>query len=312
MRVIVPFSEKHVATALSDDRNSDGSEFILKRLPVKFRTPPVVSAGWRGPFEHYWNETLQDKAGIELCSELIDIWISPIKQITPRFLKTHINEIAVALASNPENISAVTCSAYLLVQKSLNFSFIDLITMNTEFRDQEEEQSIVLTRKVLRKILTDQCWSEQIMSLHYQTRVDIARSELLEDPLRRAVANYDAHEVVELSEIFGFDVAFQRLISMYDPYDLVKLASETHENDPKHEAWLSKWIPNINSYLEQYKDAISAYDSQLIEAYSNLTSREVKLSTARLKTEHAALSQHLSKSDLKSQRWKEFYPNSTI
>ncbi|ELB2889771.1 hypothetical protein QNE36_003825 [Vibrio parahaemolyticus] len=295
LRVIVPFSEKHVATALSDDKNSDGSEFILKRLPVKFRTPPVVSAGWRGPFEHYWNETLQDEAGIELCSELIDIWVSPIKQITPRFLKTHINEIAVALASNPEKISAVACSAYLLVQKSETVSFIDLIATNADIGDQNEEQSIVLTRKVLRKIFTDQKWSEQIMSIHFQTSTDIARSELLEDPLRRAVATYDAHEVVELSEIYGFDVAFQRLISISDPYELVKLASESDENEPKHEGWLSKWLPSINSYLEQYKDVTSTYDPQLIEAYSHLISRGIKLSTARLATEHTALSKELYK-----------------
>jgi hypothetical protein len=111
LRIIVPFSEKHVATALSDNDSTDGSEFILKRLPVKFRTPPVVSAGWRVPFKLYWDYTLKNHNGMELCAELIDIWVAPKKQITPRFLKSHINEIATALSSSraPDVIHIVLC-----------------------------------------------------------------------------------------------------------------------------------------------------------------------------------------------------------
>ncbi|MUK92470.1 hypothetical protein GNP80_08445 [Aliivibrio fischeri] len=289
LRVIVPFSEKHVSAALSDD-DTDGSEFILKRLPVKFRTPPIVSAGWRKPFEQYWTETLSSYDGIELCSELIDIWISSTKQITPRFLKNHINEIAATLSSNPENISTIACSAYLLAQKSKVLSFKDVISTTLS----NDNDTILLTHKVLRKVMTDDDWSSQIMSIHYQTTISVAKSELLETPLKRSLLQYDAENVIELSKLFGFDIAFQRLMGRNDPYEFVQLASEADINDERHKIWIDKWIPQINLYLEQYKKVCLGYNSSIITSYKKLLNDNITLSKARLEAEHNNIKNEIS------------------
>lgn len=303
LRIIVPFSEKHVAKALSNDKadDNDGSEFILKRIPVKFRTPPVVSAGWRSPFEFYWNETLPNFEGIELCAELIDIWIAPYKQITPRFLKSHINELAAVLSSNPEAVSPVSCSAYLLSQLSDTLSFTDIISSisNIEKNEdqeikQQEQQLILLTQKVLRKTLEDEEWSSQIMSIHYQTSIDIAQSELLDAPLKRAISQHDLEEVVRLSAIFGFDVAFKRLMGVYDPNEFVMLASEADFKLDVHRSLLGKWIPQINLYLEQYKNNCLGYDSSVTESCKTLITEGFNISTKRLVAEHDVIKNNAS------------------
>ncbi|MCG9755330.1 KTI12 family protein, partial [Shewanella insulae] len=287
LRVIVPFSEKHVSIALSESDQNDGTEFILKRLPVKFRTPPVVSAGWRKPFEYYWNETLVGNHGFELCAELIDIWIAPKKQITPRFLKTHINEIAVALNSTPEKISTVSCSAYLLSQRSFEFNFKDLIS--SENKDDEKQNTISLTRKVLRKNLSDEEWSSEIMSIHYQTNIEIAKSELLEIPLKSAVNRNNFDDVVELSHLFGFEISFQRLLGNTDPYSMVILAANYDEDIESHFDWLDKWVSQINLYLEQEKNNPQGYNQELLNSYKKLKSVGYELSSSRLITEHTEI-----------------------
>ncbi|WP_345873267.1 P-loop NTPase fold protein [Shewanella algae] len=301
LRVIVPFSEKHVSIALSESDQNDGIEFILKRLPVKFRTPPVVSAGWRKPFEHYWNETLIGIDGIELCAELIDVWISPKKQITPRFLKTHINEIAVALNSTPEEISTASCSAYLLSQRAIGFSYKDLISNNHIKDDSEKHQVVLLTHKVLRRVLSDEDWSSEIMAIHYQTSIEIAKSELLETPLNNAVYRKNFEDIVELSKLFGFDVSFQRLLSNIDPYIIVKLAANYNEGQNEHITWLKKWIKQINLYLEQEKNNPYGYDQEVLEAYKILKSAGYNLSNSRLISEHKFLSEKIKDSSKNKQ-----------
>ncbi|KJY81609.1 hypothetical protein TW81_17405 [Vibrio galatheae] len=290
LRVIVPFSEKHVAAALSDNDAADGSEFILKRLPVKFRTPPVVSAGWREPFEYYWSETLPKHSGLDLCAEIIDVWVTQHKQITPRFLKTHINEIAVALASNPEVISPVACSAYLLAQRSNKLSFKDIISSNSDQKEESSRQLISLTHKILRKALTDDEWSSQIMAVHYQTSFDVAKSELLESPLKSAISRSDFEELFELTPLFGFDVAFQRLLGTVDPYEYVNILSEANFDNDEHCAWVTKWIPNINIYLKQEEGNCLGYNQVVIESYRTILEAEYDISTSRLISEHKKLS----------------------
>lgn len=316
LRVIVPFSEKHVASALSDSGSEDGTEFILKRLPVKFRTPPIVSAGWRQPFEYYWNETLEGHDGIQFCAELIDIWIAPHKQITPRFLKTHINEIRATLASNPENVSTVACSAYLLAQRSESLNFKDVISNEKEQEDPSLQKLISWTHKVLRKTLTEDEWSSQIMSIHYQTNSHIARSELLENPLKRAISLPNFEEVLSLSSLFGFDIAFRRILGNLDPYDAINLSASATFDKKEHVEWLKKWLPEINIYLVQEKDHYLGYNPNVIKSFRILDNENYQTSKHRLITEHRVIRNALEKaiSDVKptEEILKQLYDLETI
>jgi energy-coupling factor transporter ATP-binding protein EcfA2 len=290
LRVIVPFSEKHVAAALSNNDTADGSEFILKRLPVKFRTPPVVSAGWREPFEYYWNETLPKYENLDLCAELIDLWIAPSKQITPRFLKAHINEVAVTLASNPEAVSPVACSAYLLAQRSNKLSFKDIISSNYEQKDDSLEQLISWTHKILRKILTDDEWASQIMAIHYQTRFDVARSELLESPLKSAISRSEFEDFFKLTSLFGFNIVFKRLLATTDPYEYVKLISNANFKNKQHCDWITKWLPHINNHLSQERNNCLGYNQEIVDSYNIILNAEFDIHTYRLISEHIKIS----------------------
>ncbi|WP_438455160.1 P-loop NTPase fold protein [Vreelandella venusta] len=249
IKTILPYSEEHLATSISSDP-LEGKEYIAKRLPVVFRAPPIVTAGWRDQFNLYWLETLGEIQNSDKCADLIDIWRDDKSQVTPRMLKKHINDIACTNIGNAKSLScAVACSAYLLAVKKYNVSLNVLLAANdVEMDDKVIERKIAATRRVLNSLYDVAEWTEQIACIHYQTGKDVARSELLYEPIIHSVKNYNTEELMRLSKVFGFDVFFQRTIESLDSREMIKLASYISEDKEKgNKQWLLKWLPRINA-----------------------------------------------------------------
>ncbi|PNH91327.1 P-loop NTPase fold protein [Vibrio diazotrophicus] len=303
-RVIVPFSEEHIAKALSSNGESNGQEFISKRLPVVFKAPPIVSAGWREPFKHFWSETLLTRPGYNQCCELIDIWItSQEKQVTPRLLKKHVNDIATLIISNSElSPNAAVCSAYLLVSKHSNLPFKYLLSTPENIPKgipEEIKTSLSRTQKILRKAMTDEQWAAEIMCVHFQSNEEIAKSELLDEPIRAAIKNVSSTRLFELSKLFGFKEAFDKYIELNDPYDVVILLGELLDREDIEESEKLQWIENhlatINHYLneERFNTAPNHYDSDLVAAYRTLLDSKIDINTLRIENEALTLEKYI-------------------
>ncbi|MFA0159278.1 P-loop NTPase fold protein [Vibrio sp. 10N.261.46.A3] len=323
LRIIVPYSENHIASALSSEKSKSnnetqeivqssksGQEFISKRIPVVFRAPPIMSAGWREPFAQYWKETLLDRGGKDDVADLIDLWSSTLesRQITPRFLKKHINDIASIIISNQEtNPKACCCSAYLLVCKLNKFPVNEFLSdTSSHATEHKDSPKIEATKRVLRKVVGINEWPLAIMAIHYQTSTELAQCELLGEPIKRAIKNHDAQSIVELANMYGFTIEFNKAIRSpnTEPYDLVCLAHSTIEH-PKNsegenpEKWVSTWIPEVNHALieNKHNTSLDNYDLKTISAFKALLDNGLPLNLERIEHEIKVVEQEILATD---------------
>lgn len=225
LKLLIPYSSDHVAKSLSDDLY-EGREFISKRIPISFQIPPILSAGWRNVFSHFWQQSFPNdlEALNHDTSELIEIWLPEAYQpITPRYLKKLINDIQITLLSTPYEIKSITCAYYILTTKQNNISFDKLLIENFEtdsLDDKLKEKFKKSIRKLQRIYDNDRKkWIDELLCINYQTNAQLAEGELIDEPLKIALTQYNPEELSRISDMFGFNSAWRRVIDFTDPTD---------------------------------------------------------------------------------------------
>ncbi|KTS35194.1 P-loop NTPase fold protein [Pantoea dispersa] len=236
LKLLIPYSSDHVAKSLSDDLY-EGREFISKRIPISFQIPPILSAGWRNVFAHFWQQSFPNdiEALHHDASELIEIWLPEAYQpITPRYLKKLINDIQITLLSTPYKIKSVICAYYILTTKQNNISFDKLLIENFEADTLDEKLKEKLKKSIrkLQRIYDNdrKKWIDELLCINYQTNAQLAEGELIDEPLKIALTQYNPDELSRISDMFGFNSAWRRVIDITDPTDwfvtLSKLSDE--------------------------------------------------------------------------------------
>ncbi|WP_414499676.1 P-loop NTPase fold protein [Zymobacter sp. IVIA_12111.31 C1] len=269
LKIILPYSEYHVAKAMNPDNINEGKEYISKRLPIVFRSPPIVSAGWANQFQKYWEETIENLTESNACVKLIEIWKDPTKDVTPRFLKRHINDIACIITCHSQEISPICCSAYLLSIKGTsepNISLEDLLSITENKEETDDRTLIKLTQNILNESMNKEQWTTQIACIHYQTNENIAKSELIYFPMNKAISSLDISRIFSLSSIYGFDFFFSKAISETSPLKITELLSKKGSlSDEEYKIFVEKWLPITNikindisslEYNEDYMEAV--------------------------------------------------------
>lgn len=294
-KILLPYSEQHLMNSLSESKYLEdlrtAKEYLSKRLPVVFSAPPIVTAGWRKQFENYWTITLSDISGINGVTELIDVWNEA--NVTPRFLKNLVNRIGTRIDGCPENenISGVSCAAYILALGSVNekdpITIQSLLTpISSKGRDESDKdhnenvdeeikniyERIRLTHSILNKYVgSSEEWSKQIACLYYQTTFDFAQSELLAEPIRSAISSLNAERLLKLKEIFGFDIFFRKEIDNSYPPQLIKLAAKIRKTSEESHNWVNDWINDVNQLSsESYIKTLVQFDQEYLTSVKEL------------------------------------------
>ncbi|WP_084978093.1 P-loop NTPase fold protein [Plesiomonas shigelloides] len=199
LRLLLPYSPNHIAKSLEKSMGDDslsGREFISKRVPVIFRTPPVLMGCWGDIFKGYWSETLND---IDGCNETISlmylwehIWI-------PRVMKGLINNIATTIESNPSSfkINGLCCAIYelLIVRKGMTLQ--DVIFDSARNADADADADAVEKSIRLLDISVHE-WREQIVAIHYNCSLKDAMVIFVNDKLASGQASSVAKLFKEL------------------------------------------------------------------------------------------------------------------
>ncbi|QQK64727.1 hypothetical protein F8A90_11750 [Cobetia sp. cqz5-12] len=276
VRIILPYSEVHVANAINKDSFTDGKEFISKRLPVVFRAPPIVTVGWREKYKKYWQETLGEIDGFENSADVINVWSGEAQQITPRFLKKHVNDIACLMASNNSKVNDATySSAYLLVVKYHRIDLKELLSSQKEPSESTEGnenkvKKIKAVQSILNRVSDEKEWSIELACIHYQTSEEIARSELLAEPIYRSVMSGDIHTVMSLSNVYGYDYYFKANARSVSSQELIKLSSDILDSDyDNKQEWVQRWMPTFNHRAKNEGNLVGC-DKEYIRSIKNL------------------------------------------
>jgi len=282
-KIIVPYSSRHVAAALKAD-DSGGHEFISKRIPVNFAVPPLITAGWQDVFIHYWKETVsEDVTDAKETIRIIERWLPEhYNKITPRLLKKVVNDIHILSLTVGKNEHRHVLIALYLFFTRYNFLDLKILISKPELLNETPFISASLIDKlkdthsqmVFLFPNREQEWSEYIISVHYQSDVSIARSELIDEPLMVAI-NEKKHESVEaLSLIWGFTSAWERTFSRFNLMKWIIVLSRMG----------SAYVENLTSEIKStvltcnrvlYKDTDFHANKALAEAIYSLYNSKV-------------------------------------
>ena len=260
LTVIVPFCSNKVAEYLKadGDRRYDARDFIAKKFPVVFRSPPVITSGWKDGFRQLWNHSFPDVDGnvIEQCAQLLQRH-SPMANnlVTPRLQKKFINDIATTALVVGEEISLLAIASHLLLCKYADLSLVEILRTDgfseTYQKEIGEQQAGLVkdTKTLLGATLGDSMetgWQIQFLQIHYLTTDDIAIAELLDTPLAEAFANEDHDALGGLTSLFGFSDAMRRLLSQRPSLaSLLPTISEAHQ--AREGDWIEPLLKLINS-----------------------------------------------------------------
>lgn len=277
-KIIVPYSSRHVAAALKVE-DSNGYEFISKRIPVNFTVPPLITAGWQEVFIRYWNETVStETVDAKETIRIIERWLPEYyKKITPRLLKKVVNDIHILSLTVGENHHRYVLIALYLFVTRYNFHDLKTLISNPELLTESEKINAALieklkdTRSQLWRLFPnrEQEWSEYIISVHYQSEVNIARSELIDAPLLAAVNDKKPEEVEELSTIWGFISAWERCFTRFDLISWIIVLSRLGRTCIDSLSTEIKATVNACN-LQIYQDAQLTPDKPLAEAIYSL------------------------------------------
>ncbi|WP_421282988.1 P-loop NTPase fold protein [Aeromonas veronii] len=269
-KIILPFSERHVSQALNKDDPNEGKEYISKKLPVVFKAPPVVTASWRDLFDALWLESLPEYKGIEESKKLISIWKKPEIQITPRLIKKHINDIASVVACNSTVTNAAFCSGYILACRQHNIEISKFLSSNYDSDNAAPYSKTILeTHKIFDKINNKEVWVTEIACLHYQTNANIAKSELLDEPIRNGFINNLADDVIKIRNVYGYDIALTNVIDDVSYIDCIKLCASALGDNKDYIDWIKKWLPIFNT-LPNTSSPLTSMDKVFVESIISL------------------------------------------
>lgn len=270
LTVIVPFCSTKVAAYLKADgeRDYDARDFIAKKFPVVFRTPPVITSGWKDGFRQLWGHTFSavDQSIVERCAQLLQRH-SPMENnlVTPRLQKKFLNDIATTALVVGDQISLLAIAAYLLLCKYAGHPLVEILRIDSGAVPVAEQNALAQklideTKALLTTVLgtqMDSGWQIQFLQIHYLTTSDIAIAELLDTPLAEAFANKDAKALVNLTGLFGFNDAMKRLLAQQPT--LVSLLPTIATAHQGHEGpWIDSLLALLNvEKLELFGDVKS-------------------------------------------------------
>lgn len=274
LTVIVPFCSTKLADYLKadGDRRYDSKDFIAKKFPVVFRSPPVITSGWKDGFHQLWSYSFPDTGGslIEHSAQLLQRH-SPMANnlVTPRLQKKFINDIAATALVVGEEISLLAIAGHLLLCKYAEFPLVEILRtdgFSAPYLDEIEKvqkaqvELVKDTQTLLSATLGDSMetgWQIQFLQIHYLTTGDIAIAELLDTPLAEAFASNDHEALGRLTSLFGFSDAMKRLIAKR-PVLASLLTTISNAHQAKEGEWITPLLDLINNArLEIFSESIT-------------------------------------------------------
>lgn len=229
LTVVVPFCSNKVAAYLGADadRKYDSRDFIAKKFPVVFRSPPVITSGWKDGFKRLWGHTFPAAAAqlSEQCAQLLHRH-SPMANglVTPRLQKKYINDIATTALVVGDQINLVCIAAHILLCRYSEVPMEEILRrggISQAFKDANSVDDATAAKYAQTQALLgilcgegmEEGWQIQLLQIHFLTTSEIAIAELIDEPLLNAFDSGDENKLFSLTSLFGFADAFKRYLA---------------------------------------------------------------------------------------------------
>lgn len=250
-RIVLPYSIEQVEKILDRDK-SEVEEFFSKKVAVTFSVPNLITYDWRTVFVEFLTGAFGFQIDLDeakKCADLIEVWK---KDITPRYLKNHINRLASkSISVDSKEFSLLSFCAYVLSVNEAGVEIEKVLASPFLTYEGEDVDPIELKISKTLKILDEEVGTKKrvraIMCAHFQAPYDVSRSEVLIKPIEDAVRILDAKEVIRLSRMYGFDHYFTK--NLYDVgaqtvAELLKNISNLESDESAN--FIVTWLPLCN------------------------------------------------------------------
>ena len=275
LKILLPYCAKELAAALGGTGMSQdyGFEYITKKVPISYKAPPAVSYHWRELFNKYWDDVLSDINGRETAADLVNI-LYRNEKITPRSLKYLVNSVGLAVDSCPESdIHGGVCAAYVLAGQGQQLKSVGQLISKHESSDSSAGR---IQRVLNRDVSNEDDWVLQVACLHYKCKKNVAKSELIVDPMEAAVRDGSAEALFELSSIHGFNHEFRHYITDRGNYVYLLPCLAKMLNIAGGLEFLHAWIGVVNDFWQRQTSPEIFHDG-LTEAIEELARNEFLL-----------------------------------
>ena len=297
IQLVLPYSRTHIASSLMDTKD-EGREFISKRIPVTFRVSPIVSADWKTLCEKMISDALGPVTDEDsnLIIQLISLWSDfQCKQITPRYLKMIVNSVVSVMTTDTEDVSLVSAFFYQVAHQCCEVPMVEVLSRiekstsestddnkDRNYRDYVERSWVLIERT-----LSFESCSRDLVSIHYQTKYQIAESEILRSPLETALENSNSGPFIEKLNIYGYSKIVNDILIDEGAEKFIPLILKIQSNE-KEEAkqWVDAWAPVISAYIEGNPYTVADFDNW-IDARIKLYNSNLDISIADIKREYS-------------------------
>ena len=255
IQLVLPYSRSHIASVLLGKREI-GREFISKRIPVTFRVSPIVTADWKiqcGRMISYSLESITEQES-QAIVQLISQWSEyEEKQITPRYLKRLVNAVVSMMILDTGNSRLISAFFYQLAHQDSDIPIDEILSR----RYSENEESARNYQKLLERsweiterIVDFEIWSKNIVSIHFQTEIQIAESELLKTPLVQALENANGQTFINKRNIYAYSKILHEILAESGTENFIRVVSDVLSIDNSEgREWIELWLPVINHYI---------------------------------------------------------------
>ena len=273
IKLLIPYSHKHIAASLCANNLDEGREFISKRLPITYRVSPIISADWLTHFENMMTEAFGEmiENSKSTSGALVSLLAGSEKRITPRYLKRLINAVVSIKLVSPDSTDIETALFYQLTVGDDKFSIDQILDREVLERMADSSPDIQSfkvmneARERLLSLINFEKFSKDIVAIHYQTKYEIAESELLINPLTKALVERNIDPFLNKQGIFGYVRTVQNIFESQGWMVAVpllanairRLSGESDFSKSYLKSWLDIWVAKIGHLVKSEPGSVS-------------------------------------------------------
>jgi hypothetical protein len=210
LTLVVPFDRDHIEEVFSDKQNREDvigrqhNGFIEKTFDIVLRVPPPILTDWKGFLQTQLDEALGSKCSPNSKAVLFQLFEARFSSetipITPRGIKSYINNLVLQLRIWNDSIPIEMHSAYILHRDKIGPDARSLRTGG------------IFDERTTNLLRNHHDWQRWFAAIHFNVDPEIALQVLLDEKVKEFLTKQEISSLEETSSSYGFLESLDRVI----------------------------------------------------------------------------------------------------